>query len=87
MASSSMDSLNLSVPKGQTALSVSTRTKLAERAIFWREKWNQEKQDGRDEWNPKTKRHKKKDPKWGFIVRTVEENFPALKGLKRDVSR
>ena len=23
------------------------------------------------------------DPKWGFVVRTVEENFPSLRGLKQ----
>ena len=62
------------------------RNKLAERAAFWRDEWIKEKESKTSVWDVKRKKHIKPDPKWGFIRRTVDENFPSMKDKKQDVS-
>ena len=79
--------LNLPIPnQKQCSLALNTREKLAERAVCLRELWQLEKDASPLVWDPKRRKHVRRDPKWGFIRRTVDENFPEMEGVKRDVS-
>ena len=71
--------LNISLPADNVSFSVGTRNKLGQRAAFWRDEWK--KKSKTTVWDSRRKRHVKPEPKWGFIRRTVDENFPSMKDL------
>ena len=77
--------MNLQVPKNG-AIDIKTRQKLAAYASNLREEWKREKQGLKSVYDPRRKKHVKPDPKWGYIKRTVDENFPSLKNAARNVS-
>ena len=77
--------MNLSAPK-VGSLPIKTREKLAAYAADQREQWEREKQGFKAVYDAKRKRHTRPDPKWGYIKKTVDDNFPALKNAARNVS-
>ena len=79
--------LNLKVPAGQTAFTLEVRTKLAERGCYWRDVWQKEKSVKPLQFDRRRMRHIRAEPKWGYLARTIQENFPSLKDVHRDVSK
>ena len=77
--------MDLKVPKEGRALSVKVRKQLAEHAARLRSQWQEEKDKAPLTWDFKKNEHVRIEPKWGFIKRTVDENFPSLTGLSREV--
>ena len=76
--------MNLTVPAGNISFSVQIRSQLAERAAYWRPQWTIEKDSKKKVFNNRTKKGIAPQPKWGFIRRTVDENFPSMKDVKND---
>ena len=77
--------MDLRVPK-TGILDIRTKSKLAEYADNLRTDWNKEKTTLKTKWDPKKRKHIKPDPKWGYIRKTVDDNFPSLKNTARDVN-
>ena len=77
--------LNLSVPSGNFTFTLKIKNQLAERAAYWKAQWIQEKASMSSLYDVRRKKHMRPDPKWGYLKRTIEENFPSLKP-KTDVS-
>ena len=63
-----------------------SKSKLAEYAAKLREEWMEEKKATKLQWGSKKKKHVIPNPSWGYIKRTVDDNFPLLRKLSRDVS-
>ena len=78
--------MDLKVPKQNQGLSVGKRKELAEYAAKLRKEWEKEREKLPTVWDSRRRKHVKPEPKWGYIRRTIDENFPALKGLPRSVS-
>ena len=70
--------MDLRAPRSGT-LDLKTKSKLAEYAANLRQQWEDEKATIKPRWNAKKKKHMRPDPKWGYIRKTVDDNFPALR--------
>ena len=71
--------MNLAIPKEGQSLSLKLRKELGERAQILKEQWLSEKKAlPSSKYDYRRKKHVKPDPKWGFLHRCAEENFPAL---------
>ena len=68
----------LEVPAGNNSFPKQVREKLAERAAYWRVKWEKEKSTLKKSTVKKRRKHVRSNPKWRFIGRTVNENFPSV---------
>ena len=65
----------------KNAYSLDVKVKLAKRAIELEKLWNAEKAS--NPLIPDKRRQgtlRRRDPKWGFINRTIDENIPKLRG-------
>ena len=78
--------MNLSVPKGNISLSLNIKAKLAQRAAHHREKWMEDARLKPKAWSSRQRKWVQLQPKWGYLRRTVDENFPSLVGKPNDVS-
>ena len=70
--------MNLAIPKEGQSLCLKVRKELGERAQILKEQWLLEKKALPSKYDYRRKKHVKPDPKWGFLHRCAEENFPAL---------
>ena len=72
--------MNLAIPKEGQSLCLKVRKELGERAQILKEQWNGcwRKRHCLQSMTTAGKKHVKPDPKWGFLHRCAEENFPAL---------
>ena len=70
--------MNLAIPKEGQSLCLKVRKELGERAQILKEQWLLEKKALPSKYDYRRKKHFKPDPKWGFLHRCAEENFPAL---------
>ena len=79
--------MNIHVPKEvRRQFSIDVKSKLVERALSFKAQWEEERDKLPKEWNNKTKKWERKQPKWGYVRKTIEENFPDIRGKKNNVS-
>ena len=75
--------MNIHVPKeARRQFSIDVKSKLVERALSFKAQWEEERDKLPKEWNNKTKKWERKQPKWGYVRKTIEENFPDIRGKK-----
>ena len=75
--------MNIYVPKeARRQFSIDVKSKLVERALSVKAQWEEERDKLPKEWN-KTKKWERKQPKWGYVRKTIEENFPDIRGKKK----
>ena len=79
--------MNLEVPSvTKRSFSLSLKEKLASRALHFKKIWEEELERTPKTWNSKTRKWGKKQPNWGFLRKTIDENFPKLRGVSNNVS-
>jgi hypothetical protein len=69
----------------QGSYSLQVRMKLAKHALELKQQWEAERDQAPKEYDLKTKRWRRKEPKWGYITRTLDENIPSLRGKPHEV--
>ena len=85
-ASAPVKPLTLPTVGKYTHLSNNEKRKIANRAYENEQQWIAEKESLAKVYDAKRKNWIKPEPKWGFIVKTVQEFFPELKEQPRDAS-
>ena len=79
--------MDLRIPKDcRRSFTLELKRKLAERALHFKKQWQAECAALPREWNPKTRKWEKKQPKWGYLRKTIDENFPEIRGKMNNVS-
>ena len=77
--------MELEIPSNVNDVSLEIKGHLAVYAKQVKDQWEEEKKTCK-RWCPRKKEMVFKDPKWDFIRRAVEDNFPKARDLRRFVS-
>ena len=75
--------MNLPAPAGRTTFTLTQKIRLAEYASELKQQWLREKNAGPRIWDGRRRKMVSREPKWGYLRRTVDEKLSFSKGCQK----